>query len=94
MCIAQEFGFSPLCLPILKKEKRLSSFWFDKSNFAFLHCVCKPSLKRKVSLLFPADSLVHFHVLLVAEAASRGDQLGAPLHFNQELSEGEEEEGS
>ena len=52
------------------------------------------TFEEKGFSFFPADGLVHFHVLLVAEAASRGDQLGAPLHFNQELSEGEEEEGS
>ena len=54
-----------------------------------LNCV----LGEKSPYFFSADSLVHFHVLLVAETASQGDQLG-PLHFNQELSEGEEEEGS
>ena len=35
----------------------------------------------------------HFHVLLEAEAASRGDQFGT-LHFNQELLKEKEEEGS
>ena len=54
-----------------------------------------PNSKRNCPSFFPADSLVHFHVLVVAEAASRGDQLG-PLHFNQQLLEIEEakEEGS